>query len=269
MTHTRTARVVRWWRFAGLLAHLGVAAAMLGLLFPRASRKTRRRLHGWWSGRLLRILNITSQAKGALPLGDASMAMVVANHISWVDVFFVSSIRTTRFIAKSEVRDWPVVGWVTERAGTIFIRRARRRDTARINEEVHAALGEGDCVGLFPEGTTTEGDRLLKFHSSLFEPAVANGARVYPAAIRYQYPDGSPCRAMAYVGDLSFMQSLGLILRQRTVTAQIVFGEPIDAAGRTRRDIAQEAEARVASLLGLPPSDRAPRKPGDLQAAPP
>jgi 1-acyl-sn-glycerol-3-phosphate acyltransferase len=141
---------------------------------------------------------------------------IAANHVSWLDIFAISRRAPTRFIAKSEIRDWPLAGWIAERAGTIFIRRERRRDTGRISERVHAALAEGDCVGLFPEGATTEGDEMLKFHSSLFEPAVANAAHVHPCAIRYERADG-PCREVAYVGELSFMQSFGLVMRQRGV----------------------------------------------------
>jgi 1-acyl-sn-glycerol-3-phosphate acyltransferase len=189
--------------------------------------------------------------------------MGAANHVSWLDVFCVSSIRPTRFIAKSEIRDWPVAGWIAERAGTLFVRRARRRDTARINEIVHGALAQGDCVGLFPEGTTTMGDTLLKFHSSLFEPAVANQAHVHPVAIRYEHTDGTLCRAMAY-GDLSFMQSLGLMLRQRKVVARLAFLEPIDARGLTRRDAARIAEARIATQLGYRAPSSEPRTTHDL-----
>jgi 1-acyl-sn-glycerol-3-phosphate acyltransferase len=191
--------------------------------------------------------------------------MIAANHVSWIDVFCVSSVCSTRFIAKSEVRDWPVAGWIAERAGTLFVRRARRRDTARINDIVHAALAQGDCVGLFPEGTTTMGDRLLRFHSSLFEPAVANQARVYPVAIRYEHADGSLSRAMAY-DDLSFMQSLALMLRQRHVVARIAFIETIEPAGLVRREVASIAQERIASRLGLPSPGNEPRTPFDLPA---
>ena len=194
--------------------------------------------------------------------------MIAANHVSWIDVFCVSSVRSTRFIAKSEVRDWPVAGWIAERAGTLFVRRARRRDTARINEIVHAALVQGDCVGLFPEGTTTMGDQLLKFHSSLFEPAAANRARVHPVAIRYEHADGALSRAMAY-GDLSFMQSLALILRQRNVIARIAFIEPIDVAGLGRREITAIAQERIASRLGLPSPGSEPRSASDPRAGSP
>ena len=188
--------------------------------------------------------------------------MIAGNHVSWADVFVIGSVRHTRFIAKSEIRDWPLAGWLAEKSGTIFIRRARRHDTARINALVHDALADGECVALFPEGTTTEGDRLLKFHSSLFEPAVANGARVFPVAIRYEAPDGTPLPALAYVGELTFAQSLGLVIATRETVARLSFAEPIDAAGLTRQDVAAEARRRVASLLGLPNPGSAPGRPG-------
>jgi 1-acyl-sn-glycerol-3-phosphate acyltransferase len=252
---------VRWTR---LFAHLVCALAILRLAFPRAAPERRRELHAWWSRKLVRIIGVDVRVEGSPP---APGTLVAANHVSWLDVFCVSSVRSTRFIAKSEVRDWPVAGWIAERAGTLFVRRARRRDTARINEIVHAALAQGDCVGLFPEGTTTMGDELLKFHSSLLEPAVANQVRVHPVAIRYVHSDGSLSRAMAY-GDLSFMQSLALMLRQRHVAAHLTFLEPIDAAGLVRREIATIAQTRIANRLGLPSPGIEPRTPRDLPAAP-
>jgi 1-acyl-sn-glycerol-3-phosphate acyltransferase len=223
----------------------------------------------WWSAKLLRILGVTPRVGGHPPRAREAASMMVANHVSWVDIFLVSSVRPTRFIAKSEVRDWPALGWIAERAGTVFIRRAYRRDTARINQQVHDVLAGGDCVGFFPEGTTTEGDRLLKFHSSLFEPAVVNRTRIHPVAIRYEHADGAPCRAMAYVGDLSFMQCLALIVRQRGVVARIDFAEAIEPAGLDRRSIARIARERVASLLGMDPQGTPPGSAHGRAGAPP
>ena len=194
--------------------------------------------------------------------------MIASNHVSWLDIFVISGVTSTRFIAKSEIRDWPAAGWIAERAGTLFIRRERRRDTVRTNDQVRDALAQGDCVGLFPEGTTTEGDRLLKFHSSLFEAAVANRAHVHPAGLRYQHRDGTPCRAVAYVDELSFMQSLSSVMRQRGVVARLSFGPVIETAEGNRRDVARIAEERVASLLGLAPAGTAPRTTPGLPAAP-
>ena len=250
-----------------MATHLLAGAAILRVVFPRASAARRRELVGWWSAKVLRIVGVVAEVDGA-PAEEASRgAMIAANHVSWLDIFAISSVRSTRFVAKSEIRDWPLAGWVVERAGTLFLRRDRRRDMARINELVHAALAEGDRVGLFPEGITTEGDRLLKFHSSLFEPAVANGARVHPCAIRYEHADGSLCRAMSYVGELSFMQSLGLVIRQRGVRARLAFGAPIETAGRSRREVAALAHTAVATLLGSPGEGSPPNTPRDLPAA--
>jgi 1-acyl-sn-glycerol-3-phosphate acyltransferase len=226
-------------------------------VFPRSSRERRREIISWWSRKLLRVLAIELVVEGSAPTVNIPM-IVAPNHVSWLDTFAISSVRSTRFIAKSEIRDWPIAGWVAQKAGTLFIRRAKRNDTARINELVHAALAEGDCVGFFPEGTTSEGDKLLKFHSSLFEPAVANGAPVQPIAIRYEHLDGTLCRAMSFVGDLSFQQSLGLVIRQKRTVARIRFATPVDPRGLNRREVARLAHERVASLLGLPGPDTAP-----------
>ena len=250
-----------------MLAHAAIGALLLRVLFPRATASQRRRLVGWWSAKVLRIAGVATRVEGTPPAHGERGAMIAANHVSWLDIFALSGVRPTRFIAKSEIRDWPLAGWIAEHGGTIFIRREKRRDTGRISERVHQALEEGDCVGLFPEGATTEGDEMLKFHSSLFEPAVANKAHVHPCAIRYQRADGALCREMAYVGELSFMQSFGLVLRQRGVVVTLSFAAPIETVGRTRREVAAAAEAEIASLLGLA-KDRTPRTLADLPAAP-
>ena len=237
------------------MLHAAAAILILRFVFPRVAPARRRALNRWWAAKLLRIVGVAVSLEGDPPSATRAGegVMIAANHISWLDIFVVQAVRPTRFVAKSEVRDWPLAGWIAERAGTLFIRRGLRRDTARINERVHEALAQGDCVGIFPEGTTTEGDQLLKFHSSLFEPAVANSARVHACAIRYAHADGSLCRAIAYAGELSFMQSLGLVIRQRGVVARVRFGDAIPTEGVTRREVAAAARARVANLLGLEP----------------
>jgi 1-acyl-sn-glycerol-3-phosphate acyltransferase len=240
---------MRSLRWARMVAHAIAAMLILRIIFPRVDAAARRAWVRWWSAKLVRIIGLATQVEGTPPSPGERAAMIASNHVSWLDIFVISGIHSTRFIAKSEIRDWPMAGWIAERAGTIFIRRQVRRDTARINEVVHAALLAGDCVGLFPEGTTSEGDHVLKFHSSLFEAAVANAAHVHPCAIRYERPDGTPCRPMAYVGELSFMQSLGLAIRQRGVVARVRFGDAIDTQGLDRREVTRRAHASVVSLL--------------------
>ena len=249
--------------------HAAAALAILRLVFPRASSERKRALVGWWAGKLLRIVGVTARIEGDPPAQGEAGAVIAANHVSWLDIFALQAVRPTRFVAKSEVRDWPIAGWIAERAGTLFIRRSQKRDISRINDMVRGALEGGDCVGIFPEGMTTEGDELLKFHSSLFDAAVSHHARVHPCAIRYEHEDGSLCRAMAYVGELSFMQSLGLVIRQRRVVVRVRFAPPMDGGGATRRELAARCRAVVASLLGLESPGTAPRRGAGPAAAPP
>lgn len=241
-----------------MLAHAAVAVFLLRVVYPRIGHEPRRAILGWWSAKLLRILGVTPRIEGAAPAATERGAMIAANHVSWLDIFLICSARPTLFIAKGEIRAWPLVGWIADRAGTLFVRRDQIRDTARINERVKAALAEGDCVGLFPEGITTEGDKLLKFHSALFEPAVANQAHVHPAAIRYEHADGTLCREMSFIGDRTFSESLALIIAQRSVTARLMFAPAVETNGATRREVMRGAEGRIASLLGLEPAGRAP-----------
>jgi 1-acyl-sn-glycerol-3-phosphate acyltransferase len=237
-----------------MAAHAALAALILATIFPLAGAERRRALIAWWSGKLLRILAVRARVEGERP---RAAAIVAANHVAWLDIFVVLSAVPLRFIGKSEIRSWPVAGWIAARAGTIFIRRGLRRDIARINERVHEALADAQCIGFFPEGTTGDGERLLKFHSSLFEPAVANGARVYPAAIRYDAPDGTPCREVLY-GELSFLESVAATIRAPGFTATLTFGAPIETMGAHRRDVARRAHAEVATLLAAAPPGTRP-----------
>lgn len=245
----RAIRVIRWVR---LLAHLVVGLLVVGLVFPRVLPARRARLTRWWSAKLLRILNIVLSVHGARPAEHTRNVILASNHISWVDIFVINAAQPARFVAKSEIRDWPIAGWMCDRAGTIFIRRARRADTVKINEVMHNVLAEGAAIGFFPEGTTTNGDRLLKFHTSLFEPAVVNGAQLVPVALRYRASDGERSDAAAFIGELSFAESIGLIVRQKSMIAELTFAPAIAAAGLARRDLALQAEAAISSILNVP-----------------
>jgi 1-acyl-sn-glycerol-3-phosphate acyltransferase len=177
--------------------------------------------------------------------------MLVANHISWLDVFAINSVQPSRFIAKSEVRSWPLLGWLCEATGTLFIHRARRHHTAHINQQVVAALALGDSFAIFPEGTTTAGDTLLPFHASLLEPALTGNAIVYPLAIRYTRPDGSHCPEADYTGDKSLLGSMWLIVSQREIHGHLQFLPPVATANRQRREVARAAESAIANALNL------------------
>jgi 1-acyl-sn-glycerol-3-phosphate acyltransferase len=242
-------RAIRWVR---LFTHIGVALIAVGIVYPRVSVQQRATITGWWARKLLRILNILLSVHGVRPAKNARNLIIAANHISWVDIFVISAAQPARFIAKAEIRDWPIAGWLCEKAGTIFIRRTRRSDTARINETMHRVLAEGATIGFFPEGTTTAGDKLLKFHSSLFEPAVANAAIIAPAAIGYRASGGESTTAPAFIGELSFAESVARIISTKSMTAEITFAPQIFARALTRRELALTSETAIAKILNVP-----------------
>ena len=248
----RTLAVIRATRWVRMLLHLVVALFMVSAIFPRVSATRRAHILQWWSAKLLRILNIALTVHGTRIDDRARNTIVASNHVSWLDIFVINAAHPARFIAKAEIRDWPVAGWLCEMAGTIFIHRTKRRDTARINQIMHDALSAGDTIGLFPEGTTTAGDRLLKFNSSLFEPAIANQVALAPTALRYRSSNGAHCTAAAFIGELSFTESLGLIISQKSMIAELTFAPRIAAAGLTRRELALLAEEAVATILDVP-----------------
>jgi 1-acyl-sn-glycerol-3-phosphate acyltransferase len=241
-----------------MAAHAAAGALILRFVYPRTPPARHAQLMRAWSRKLLRILRVETVVEGTLPAWSGPV-MIVANHVSWLDIFVIASVRAARFVAKREIRDWPVVGWIVEKAGTLFLAREARRDLARMSEHVHGALAAHDCVGLFPEGTTTEGDAVLKFHASLLEPAIRNAARVVPVALRYESPAGELCRNASFAGEITFMQSFARVVRERRMVARIAFLEPVDAAGRDRRALAAQLRERIANRLA--DWDTAPRTP--------
>jgi len=234
-----------------MAAHLAYAVGLAALLLPWLSGKARARLERHWNNGLMGILNIKIRLAGEAPDLSVQNMMLVANHVSWLDIYLLNAVRPVRFVSKVEVRSWPVVGWLAHKTGTLFIDRTKRHDTARVNNEMAAILNSGGCIGVFPEGTTSNGSLLKPFHASLLQPAVHSQSRVWPAAIRYSHADGSLNMAPAFVDELTFAASLALILSQTVIYAELEFLPPIDAQGKARRELARDAEHAIASALNL------------------
>lgn len=221
-----------------------------------------------WSFKLLSILNVRLRVEGAPPPASGAV-LVVANHVSWLEIFLLFTVLRMRFVAKAEVRSWPLIGWLCLRTGNLFIERERRQATGRVNQSMTAALKAGDAVGVFPEGTTTDGAWLRHFHASLLQPAVLAGAPVYPVALRYHDGCGEISTAPAYVDDLSFWDSVKNILAAPEIHAVLHFLPPIPSAGRNRRELARLAEEAIAGALSLEVRHRPPETPGGPKAATP
>ena len=214
-------------------------------LFPRLDRAARARRVGLWSAKLLAILAVEVEVEGDPDAAHRAGALLVANHVSWMDIYVIFSVARTRFISKAEVRGWPVIGWLAEAAGTLFLTREKKSDAMRLNRMMATHLREGDCLTLFPEGTTSDGGELLPFYPSLFQPAVDAEAQVWPVRIRYLTPDGARCREAAYHGDMSLVESLLRIARLKAVRVEVDFLPPISSKGMRRRELAAAAEAAI------------------------
>lgn len=259
-----TTLITRLFRLTRLALHLGRAVAFVAVCFPFYDDAKRMRWVRRWTARLLAILAVCVKVTGAPPIAGVAPAMIVANHVSWLDIFAINAGRKVRFVAKSEIRRWPVFGWLCAQGSALFIERARRHHAANINRQMVAALTQGDTLVVFPEGYTSAGDVVLPFHTSLLQPALKCGAMLYPVAIRYTRADGSLCSEADYEGDKSMLASLLLMLTQPVIHARLQFLPPLTSAGRHRRELAYDASRLIAGALGVP----APRRRFDTAAGP-
>jgi len=253
----------RGMRLAGHLAY----AMLLAGCFPVLGRPRRRLFLQRWSLELLTILNVRLRVIGAPPGPHEKSMLLVANHISWLDVFVMNAVRPAGFVAKSEVRSWPVIGTLCKAAQTIFIERNVRRDTMRVNRLIAHRLGQGECVALFPEGTSTDGSHVDHFHSSLLQCAVDANVCVRPVAVRYHDGAGLRCGDASYFGEMSFIQSLLNILHSPSLHATLVFLPELASRGKNRRALADDARAAICKALhSLAPGVATGRSPSGAKA---
>jgi len=243
-----------------LLLHVLVGTAIAALIFPRLTQHGRNRIIRIWSRLLLAICGARLRLAG-LPLPPALAQtgiepgsrgrMLLANHISWIDPFALNASVPSRFVAKAEIRAWPLLGTLVTLVGALYIERGRRHAVASMNHRVRDRLREGETVAVFPEGTTTDGRSLLPFHANLVAPALEVGAECWPVALRYTQ-DGAPSTAAAFIGDMALVTSLWNILVARRLQIEVAFLEPVPTVGdRNRHHITEAAAERVAAWLDV------------------
>lgn len=245
--------------------HLARALLAAALLYRRMEPRGRLSFKQRWSRRFLEVLEVRLEAGAAdLPAGH----LIVANHISWLDIFVINALRPASFIAKAEIRAWPLIGWLAARNDTIFVNRGSSRDIRRINAEIDARLNAGVDVAIFPEGRTTDGARVLEFHPALLQPAVEAARPVLPLALSYRDANGQPSSAPSFAG-VSLSRCFAAILACRSLTVQVTPLPLIATDGGSRREVSRAARDAIATTLGFLPPRRAPGTPPDLPAGPP
>jgi 1-acyl-sn-glycerol-3-phosphate acyltransferase len=257
---------VRLVRSARATLHIVGGLATTVFVFPWIGQDGRQMLIRRWCVQFLRMLSVEARVHWRHDGGMPGNVLIVANHISWLDIFVLSSLQPARFIAKADLRRLPVVGRLIANVGTLFIERERRRDTHTVNRHTVEALARGDVVAVFPEGTTSDGVGLLKFHSSLLQSAVDAKGHVQPIAIRYRTPDDEHCIAPAYVGELSLFGSFWRVTGERAITAELHVMSPFPAGEAHRRELSRAAEEAIRTALASPVRAPEPDRPGDRPA---
>ena len=237
------------FRLLRLAIHLCVGLFKCGLLFPFLDHVGRERRIQRWSAQLIAICGVSLQVNHTAQAEPVSPALIICNHISWLDIFVINSVHACRFVAKSDIRDWPLIGWLCDKSGTIFIARGKQRDVRRIYAGLVQSIHNGERVAFFPEGTTSAQGTVLPFHANLFEAAIEAQVPVQAYAIRYRDAAGNYHPAADFIGEMSFAESVLMILRHPAMHAELIRLPAVSSAGAHRRELAVTMRAKIAQAL--------------------
>ncbi|GAB3469844.1 lysophospholipid acyltransferase family protein [Polaromonas eurypsychrophila] len=242
----RQARAV--WRLLWALSHIAGGIWTIVFRFPKlAQYEKEARVHAWAQA-MLRGVGITLALQGR-PVA-AGPALLVANHLSWLDIVVLHASRYCRFVSKADIRHWPLVGTLAGGAGTLYIERESRRDAHRVVHHMVERLQLGEVLAVFPEGTTGDGIAMKPFHANLLQAAISANAPVQPVALRFVDADtGQTSFAPRYIDDDSIFVSIWETLCVTHLRAEVTVGEPQRADDRDRRAWAADLQAEVAGLL--------------------
>jgi 1-acyl-sn-glycerol-3-phosphate acyltransferase len=243
-------RLVASFRALRVVIHIGYGL-LLALFYPRFGQSARRRILQRWSAGLLDILNVSLNIRTEDYLSVRPPGLIVANHISWLDVIALNAVMPMRFVAKSEVRSWLVIGWLAARVQTLFIARGKARAAARMNSRLVDLLQGGESLAIFPEGTSTDGRQVGRFHASLLQSAVDAGVPVHPVAICYQDERGAHSTAPAYIDEMSFAASLWSVLCTDNLHVSLLATPSL--ASHDRRVLAESAHAQISVAVAAMP----------------
>lgn len=246
-------RIVAFWRCAAAVAVTLFClvwvslSVVLSRLARRSPRPAQRRILRLWSQWLLSILAVRVEADGPPPAGGC---LFVSNHVTYLDIIVLGSILPGRFVAKHEVRSWPVLGLASRVVDVLFVDRSSRRDTHRVAREIADGLARGDCILLFPEGTSTHGHRVARFRPPLLGPAADGSLPVHYGALHYRTLEDDPPAhlVVCWWGNMPFAPHVWRLAQLRRIEAKVRFGErPL--RDDDRKDLARRLQERVDSLF--------------------
>ena len=226
-----------------------VLVILLNYLFTTAfaPQKSKRLARAAWlhrsSRRHLKIFGYSADVTGAIPKNG----LLISNHLSYLDILAISATTSAVFVSKADVRRWPLFGWLAALAGTVFVERERRTLVVEVNREIQTALDAGVLVVIFPEGTSSNGETILPFRTSLLEPAARGGHEIATGWIHYELDDGDAKQEVCYWGDHSFFPHMINLLGKKSVRATIRFGK-FERTTADRKELAKQLHAAVLEL---------------------
>ena len=230
-----------------LIGHI-LSACIQCLVIPFLPYSLRSKLIQTWSKRLLKIFEIRLIVHGNHQLlSDQQSALIVSNHISWIDIHVINTISPVIFVAKSDVANWPIFGWIAKRIGTIFIVREKVSDIKRVLSLMGQLLGSHKKVCIFPEGTSTDGRSVLKFKSNLFQVAVNTNTRVIPICITYK-EQGRYSDITAFIGEMGLIDSIKKMLKSSDVEVHVHILEPLSDID-SRQELSDRAHQSIQSIV--------------------
>ena len=234
-------------RLTGVVLHLLSGGWTIWRRFPKLSQAERDAQVQQWAATMLRRLSIQLVVHGdAAAQGPVLLA---SNHISWLDIVVIHAARHCRFISKSDVKHWPLVGMLATGAGTLYIERESRRDAMRVVHHMAERLRAGDVLGVFPEGTTGDGLSVLPFHANLLQAAISADAPIQPIALHFADGlTGQTSLAPCYIGDDTLVASVWRTLCARNLQAAVHFGAVQLPNGRDRRTLAGDLRDAIVEM---------------------
>jgi 1-acyl-sn-glycerol-3-phosphate acyltransferase len=200
-----------------------------------------------WSRGLLRLVNVTVNIQGT-PQSHGPL-LVVLNHVSWLDILVMLAAQPVCFVSKSEVRHWPIIGWLATHVGTLYIERASPRDAMRVVHQVADQLRAGGIVAVFPEGTTSDGAGVLPFHGNMLQAAISASSPVQPVALRFLEQSGQRSVSPVYIDDDTLLSSVWRMLCAQPITASLDFLMPVATEGLERRALAAQLHSLISARL--------------------
>ncbi len=235
------------WKLLRALAHAVCGFWTIKTLFPKLDQADQEAHVHAWAGEMLRIVGIELVVNGTPPASGPTL--LVANHISWLDILVMHAARHCRFVSKSDVKGWPFVRTLAHGAGTLYIERESRRDAHRVVGQMAERLRAGDILAVFPEGTTGDGITLLPFHANLIQAAIEASVPVQAVALKFiDAATGATSFAPSYVGDETLIGSIWRTLTAHGLKAVVTFGTPQAPQGQTRRAWAHALRKEIEHL---------------------